>query len=253
MRNSLSMDFYRLLKTKATYIIYLCYVGFMTLMIYSMHIMKNNNQLELDGTVNELVNQFLPGNTIIFFVVIFVAIFINAEFNSGYIKNIMGDLSKKSNYVFSKIIIFAGYVAVYVLSTLIAALIASKLLNGKLDFTGFDKALICTGVIYLLNLSFACIMTLITILFRSTAASTSIGIIYTTTVASLLYMLINYGVKRLFGVDDFLIQKYLVEGNLLLVNCASKSTEILRGLIVGLIFAGVTIFASIQIVRKRDV
>ncbi len=251
MRNSLNMDFYRLLKTKSTYIIYLIYIGLMVMSIFALNI--SNVDANAVGKVSEATHMLLQGNSAIFVIVIFIAMFINAEFNSGYIKNIMGDVSKKSNYVLSKIVVFTVYTAIFIITGAVSAIISSYVVYDKVDWTGYGSTLVYIGVIYLLNVSFACIMTLITIVLRNSAASTSIGIIYTLTLANLLYMLINYIVSKIFNLDDFMIQKYVVEGNMNILSSSSEATAFLRGGVVAIIFGFFAVFVSIQIVRKRDV
>lgn len=253
MRNVFSMDLYRMIKTKSTYILLAIYVGILSLGIF---VFKTNMDsgfsigLE-DQTISQFVSYLLSGETTIFLIVIFIAMFINAEFNSGYFKNIMGDIPKKINYVVSKCLVVAIYTAIYVILGVVIAIIGSQILG--LEELGKVSSLVAyAGMLYLLDVVIGIIMIMVTIALRNSAASTSIGIVYILLISSLLYTLVNYGADKLFHAEDFKIQEYLPYGNLMSISTASQTGDFIRAIVVALIFGVVAFLGSTLIVKRRD-
>lgn len=252
MHNMLSMDLYRFRKTKSAYIIYLVFIAMMAMVLFVLKSSASFSNSALVPEVNSIVVYLLKGNSTIFLLVIFVAMFINAELNSGYIKNIMGDVPKKSNYVASKCIIYMIYSAFFILTGFLAAVIGAKIL-GYTEWGNIGKTLSYLGVMYLLNISFCFLMAFITILVRNSAASTSIGVIYTLLVASLIYTIINYLVGKIPGAEEFNIAEYTVYGNMSIISTSSTTGDFIRAIIVAVIVGALAIFGSIQLVKRRDV
>ena len=253
MRNALSMDLYRLRKTKSSYITYFIFIAFLALSMFMIKTSVDSGYYQIDGKISNVIEIMTTGNSILFLLVIFVAMFINAEFSSGYIKNIMGDIPKKRNYVLSKFVTIMLYTALYLLTAVIIAVVGAKVLLDYNDWGNIGKTLLYLGIVYLLNVSFCCIMIFITILLRNSAASTSVGVIYTLMIGSLLYQLINYLVAKISEVDNFDVRKYFVYGNLCILNSSSNTEDFIRAVVVAFLFGVVTILGSIQLTKRRDV
>lgn len=252
MHNMLSMDLYRFRKTKSTYIIYIIFVALMAMVSFILNSSASVDSKVVLSDYNSLIVYLLTGNTSILLLVIFAAMFVNAEFNSGYIKNIMGDVPKKSNYVASKCMILMIYTAIFIVTGLVSAVICGKML-GITEWGNVGTTIAYLGLMYLLNVSFCFLILFATILVRNSAASTSIGVIYTLLAGNLLYTIINYLVNKIPGVDAFNILKYTVYGNMNYLNTASKASDFVRAAVVAVIFGAIGVFGSIQIMKRRDV
>lgn len=172
MRNVFSMDLYRMMKTKSTYILLAIYVAFLSLAIF---VFKTNMDAgftigEQTQTISEFMYYMLSGNTTIFLIIIFIAMFINAEFNSGYFKNIMGDIPNKVNYVASKCMIVALYTAIYVIVGVVIAIIGARVL-GIEELGKVSSIAAYAGILYLLDFVVGIIMIMVTIALRNSAVS----------------------------------------------------------------------------------
>ena len=209
-----------------------------------------NGTIEIGSVVSvEMRSQLLA-----ILCVIFAAIFTNADYKNGYIKNIAGQFPRREQLVASKFIVIAFQVLVMVVVFTISIVVSGYVMWGSDFYLGSVTELFqYLGVQYLLHLGIAAVMMLLCILTYSTAFSMTSGILLCSGLAVPIYSLINKAINGLKTGLEFDINKYILDGNITMLLYDSTSEVMVRGVAVGVAFAIVSLLISTIIVKKRDI
>ncbi|WP_270196974.1 ABC transporter permease [Faecalimonas umbilicata] len=209
-----------------------------------------NGTIEIGSVVSvEMRSQLLA-----ILCVIFAAIFTNADYKNGYIKNIAGQFPRREQLVASKFIVIAFQVLVMVIVFTISIVVSGYVMWGSDFYLGSVTELFqYLGVQYLLHLGIAAVMMLLCTLTYSTAFSMTSGILLCSGLAVPIYSLINKAINGLKTGLEFDINKYILDGNITMLLYDSTSEVMVRGVAVGVAFAIVSLFISTIIVKKRDI
>lgn len=279
MFNLIKMDIYRLLHSKSTWIM-ICFV--IGLAVFSVTMTNSDIEFMKDdpaavtetmeerpvgiyveaqpewvnGTIEigSVVSVEMRSQLLAILCVIFAAIFTNADYKNGYIKNIAGQFPRREQLVASKFIVIAFQVLVMVIVFTISIVVSGYVMWGSDFYLGSVTELFqYLGVQYLLHLGIAAVMMLLCILTYSTAFSMTSGILLCSGLAVPIYSLINKAINGLKTGLEFDINKYILDGNITMLLYDSTSEVMVRGVAVGVAFAIVSLFISTIIVKKRDI
>ena len=279
MFNLIKMDIYRLLHSKSTWIM-ICFV--IGLAVFSVTMTNSDIEFMKDdpaavtetmeerpvgiyveaqpewvnGTIEigSVVSVEMRSQLLAILCVIFAAIFTNADYKNGYIKNIAGQFPRREQLVASKFIVIAFQVLVMVVVFTISIVVSGYVVWGSDFYLGSVTELFqYLGVQYLLHLGIAAVMMLLCILTYSTAFSMTSGILLCSGLAVPIYSLINKAINGLKTGLEFDINKYILDGNITMLLYDSTSEVMVRGVAVGVAFAIVSLFISTIIVKKRDI
>lgn len=279
MFNLIKMDIHRLLHSKSTWIM-ICFV--IGLAVFSVTMTNSDIEFMKDdpaavtetmeerpvgiyveaqpewvnGTIEigSVVSVEMRSQLLAILCVIFAAIFTNADYKNGYIKNIAGQFPRREQLVASKFIVIAFQVLVMVVVFTISIVASGYVMWGSDFYLGSITELFqYLGVQYLLNLGIAAVMMLLCILTYSTAFSMTSGILLCSGLAVPIYSLINKAINGVKTGLEFDINKYILDGNITMLLYDSTSEVMVRGVAVGVAFAIVSLFISTIIVKKRDI
>ena len=279
MFNLIKMDIHRLLHSKSTWIM-ICFV--IGLAVFSVTMTNSDIEFMKDdpaavtetmeerpvgiyveaqpewvnGTIEigSVVSVEMRSQLLAILCVIFAAIFTNADYKNGYIKNIAGQFPRREQLVASKFIVIAFQVRVMVIVFTISIVVSGYVMWGSDFYLGSVTELFqYLGVQYLLHLGIAAVMMLLCTLTYSTAFSMTSGILLCSGLAVPIYSLINKAINGLKTGLEFDINKYILDGNITMLLYDSTSEVMVRGVAVGVAFAIVSLFISTIIVKKRDI
>ena len=279
MFNLIKMDIHRLLHSKSTWIM-ICFV--IGLAVFSVTMTNSDIEFMKDdpaavtetmeerpvgiyveaqpewvnGTIEigSVVSVEMRSQLLAILCVIFAAIFTNADYKNGYIKNIAGQFPRREQLVASKFIVIAFQVLVMVVVFTISIVVSGYVMWGSDFYLGSVTELFqYLGVQYLLHLGIAAVMMLLCILTYSTVFSMTSGILLCSGLAVPIYSLINKAINGLKTGLEFDINKYILDGNITMLLYDSTSEVMVRGVAVGVAFAIVSLLISTIIVKKRDI
>ena len=134
----------------------------------------------IEGRIDagEFISSQLQSGLLTLFVVIFAAIFANAEQKNGYVKNIAGQLTNRGTLALSKLAASAVQVFIMLLVFSLAAGVMGKILwGGRFSLGSLTDMLPFLGAQYLLNLGIAALILFLCILTKSSAFSMTAGIV----------------------------------------------------------------------------
>lgn len=194
------------------------------------------------------------------FICIAVVLFVNNEERTGFIKNISGQVKRKSNIYFGKLIVVAGYIFILMLVYGVAQYISLQIgfhgdMNfGKDIFVSFVKAF---ATDYLLYLAFAGGLMMLTTVLRNNTIGIVVGMLSVCGVGSLIFGRIDTVLEKLFDMDltkhstiKYSVAGCIRESELLLTN---ESNPMGRLLVVGIVFLIVYNVIGNIVFVKRDV
>lgn len=185
---------------------------------------------------------------------VFVSIYVNGEQKNGYIKNIAGQLEKRSMLVLSKLVA----VSVEVFSMLLVFVLISAI-SGKIAFG--DK-LICSSVIsllkllgieYVLHLATSSTVMAITLIFRSSGVGITYGLLDSMGLVASILGIINVFANKIFKFKDFDVLEYTVRGCITKLSVTFTTEVIIKSLIISIAFISISTILAMISMQKRDV
>lgn len=280
MINVIKMDFYRMFKTKSLYVIW-AVMAFVTVFTTYLsaeefrdtEILQENIQEMQETTpenmnlgmsvtlptepsekvtVYDIVSANIQGKVVALFIVIFAVIFSMADMNSGYIKNIGGQVAKRSRLIWSKGLSLFVYTVFTMGIFVIVQVISNQIFFGYIKFGNVEMFLKYFAVQVVLHFALALICMTIAMLIRNNVVSMTIAICLCMNVMMVLYSGIDKLLEHIVSKDFHLIN-YTVTGKLSLLPMNFTNKEGLMAFVVGCIFIVVMSIISGVMFEKRDI
>lgn len=281
MLNMLKMDLYRMFRTKSMYIIWIvmAIVVVVTTALVKMDFDALNaenpaqeEQLTEAGTENfnvgitvELPTQRGESITVFdvfyansmarfyaLFLVIFAVIFSTADINSGYIKNIGGQVKNRGALIVSRAAALAVFTFITMLGVFLLQAVSNAIYFKEVKWGNLNAFLAYFFTESALHYALVLISMAIAVILRNNVISMAISIGLTMNLMSIVYYLIDRLVDKA-GIHNFVISKYTVTGRISMLGMEPGGRECLASLAVAVIFGIVmTTFGSV-IFKKRDI
>lgn len=164
-------------------------------------------------TVQDMVFSNLQGMIVAFYLAIFAVLFCGADFNSGYIKNFVGQAKSRTGLVLAKAVAMSIYTIVMIVLYLGVQAAANGIFFGYIHLGDAGSLLSYLGVQTVLHIAFVFICMAIVLISRSTVVSMILSICICWNVLSIVYMGIDIIADKL-GVEDFSFSTYTVSGKI---------------------------------------
>lgn len=194
------------------------------------------------------------GMNAVIMLAIFVGLFFGSEYSSGFKKNLTKYSRSRWLSFGSKAIAVSLYSVIFnvivFLETAFSMLLFAEGVKWNMDSSFFAYF----GLICILEIAFCMLIALLVTITRSTAAGITLGIVISTGLVNLVFLLFDLLLKYVFKLPDSVsINDYLITGNISMLTLDSDGATVIRALIVGVGFAAVYFVLSGIIVNKRDV
>lgn len=282
MLNLIKADFYKLARLKSFYVCALVAIAFAVLGVVSIKLVAEVMPQEYQQTVTDAAGEegnvnvrvgstgleafedpfnptayemyfgsFGSGETVPIFICIFAAIFITSEFANGTYKITLAKGRGRIKAYLSKLIGVSFASAVYVLLyqlTTIALSVALFSWGRAIGGAEIGAMLAFLGLMLLVHIAVAALMTMLAMLLRSNAATIAIGI------TGLILLGLLFQVINLLVGGDFDIARYWLLNavpSLAVTNPATK--EIIRALILSVVYFGGTTAIGMAAFNRRDI
>ena len=271
MINLLKFDFFKLRKSRSTWIILLLVVLFTTLSVmitytsltgniddkmtnYAYEISGERDLLHLsDMTVVDWIQDAVSGGFFTIFIAIYTVLFVISDFSFGYIKNIYGSIYLKTNYFISKLLISSFFIMLTTITSYIITIVISKLYIGVSDYGSITKLLKYTLIQTLLLISFSSLIIALTIMVGKGLNAIIISMGYSLIFFELLYTSVNQLVKGLFKISDFNIAKYTIIGNMREITLEASGKQYGIAIVVSLLVIIISLIMGSIFFAKKDV
>ncbi len=213
------------------------------------------NEAWLDHAASwEELNQTLFSSGMYFILcAVFTAIFTRADYKNGFVKNIAGQLPGRGRLALAKGAAVAVQAAVLVgLSAILNGAVGLCLFQDGITLGSLSALLQMLGLQYLLHLAFSWVIMLLCLLTRSSALSMTLGILISCNVFSLIYMVLDWLLQKLPGLESFRLEQYVLETNVAVISPSMSTQDVLRTLTVGCGFALGSLLLSALLLHRRD-
>lgn len=280
MFNLIKMDTYRLVHSTSTWIILLFTVVLAVFSVVMTNVdiqmaKEDPSSLAVESTeevqigiyvdtnpewvtgnieIGDIISTEMKSGLLAIMVVVFAAIFSNAEQKNGYIKNIAGQIPRRGNLIISKFVAIAIQIFLMIIVFSLVTVITGFALWGSRFYLGsFILILKFLGTQYLLHLGFAALIMFFSIFTRSTAFSMTAGILICTGFAVPIYSIINKLISDFKPNLAFDVGNYMLDRNITQISLTTTSDMMVRGILVGIVFAVISVLFAMLIIKKRDV
>ncbi len=275
MFNMVRMDLYRMFRTKALYVIWIVMALTMllttalSLMAQEMPEPQEYIQQETEENVNlgmSVSLPTLPGEQITvldevyanttakftaLFLVIFAVLFATADINSGYVKNIGGQVPNRGALFLSKTAAMLVFTALTMIGYVLLQALFCRICFGYLVWGNISALLWYLGIQILLHYALTLICMAIAVVLRNNVFSMIIVICLCGGISALIYGLIDNLMHKL-GVQDFQIMKYTVTGQIAMVPLETSSGDILTPAVISVAFLLAMSFIGSTVFAKKD-
>jgi len=264
MLSLLKADFYKLKRSKAFWICALVGVVIAVLTVVAMHATISRGLAQspnsrgyaaaqnMSGQASAvwIITQFLPQDFIILLAGVFTSVFVTSEFGDGTVKNTLSRGAERVNVLATKFIT-CTVASLIILAASLVALVAAGCIAWGFDPQGASTAGGFVGMIALqalLMVAFTALFTFIGMAIRSVGGSLATTIIATMMVGTLLEAL-----NALFNTTVDLSQYWLGGAVSTLATTSPASGDVVRGVVVALIWGVASLVGGAVLFNKRDV
>ena len=283
MINMLKMDFYRMFRTRSMYVIWVI-MATVIIMLTALAGKEYNQEDEMTSAQQEEITNMdtsaenvnigmsvvMPteeGNNITvfdavyantqakftaLFLVIFAVIFSTTDINSGYIKNIGGQVSNRWQLILSR----AGVLLVFTVLSMLISVASQALGNwiflGEFEWGNKGDFLRYIGVQVLLHYAFVIICMTIAILLKNNVFSIIIVICLCMNLMVILYSLVDKVVAKL-GFTEFHLLEYTGTGKITFLSMTPDNSACLSAVAVALLFTIIMTATASIVFEKRDI
>ena len=260
MANLIKMDMRRLFHSKVFYIT-MGIVAFLNIVILAAVPMVSKLLMpQAEAGVTNL-SSIIAGPFSIGWMIIAVFIsmvsFSYADMANGYIKNIAGQISRRSDSVFSKLVVIGihnlEFFVVASLSMLLGNLIGCGLGGGQIVADSQVFGGILTLLLkWLLSMAVCSILLFFTTGVKNKTLATIIGVVLGTGTMGLVYGGINAAVSGIFKVEGFDLSMYMPDSLLSSVN-VTDNTGVINAVIVSAAFIAVFTALTVKVFNTKDI
>ncbi len=193
-------------------------------------------------------------STLMLATAIFGVIILNKDNKQGYIKNIAGMYANKGLFAISKFITISVAVIIWSIFGLGFAIATTNIFGGNhIVYSDFLHFVGISALGIFLNLCSISIMVFLTVLSRNSVPGIITGILVSSGIPAMIFNLLNTVINKLFGGTDFDISKLFPYNSLNTISYNPHLGEIIRMIIVGLVFVVAFNILSVIVSNKRDI
>lgn len=280
MLNMIRMELYRMFKSKSLYVIWAVMIFMVILTAVDMkgymndtklqEVYKASEELQENSTTNigmvvsvpadseeeADVFSFLYGNIqgkfIALLIVIFVVIYTLADINSGYIKNIAGQVAKRQNLVLAKVVTIFTYVVLTMGLLVVVQSLSNQMVFGYLEMGPVKELLMYMGTQILLHFALALVCMAVAVLTRSSLLTMIISVCLCMNLQVILYGLLDRLIEKA-GVEDFTTLKYTLTGKIAMLPMDITGSEAGKAVLAAVVFGGIAVALGSYVFKKRDI
>lgn len=201
--------------------------------------------------IGELI--YIGLDSSLFFSCILTAIFITAEYASGYIKNIAGQIPNRGLLAISKLCPMAVYNFCIITVFCLAAALASLIFVPHISGGNIPLLIEVLLTKFLLYIAVDTIILFICLISKSKAFSIGVSAISGLGVTGALYGMVDLFLSTVFGGIDISISKLIPDGINEQISLASNTSTIIQALIVAVAYIVIFSYLSYMAMKKFDI
>lgn len=279
MLNLIRMNFYRMSHSVSTWVILITMVVFMGLTVVTNCVLMKNlvnsdgtmkiessesiteesttteNTAEMVAeayghkiTINSRFQAGVQGGDLLIFLAIFTVIFVHAEEKNGFIKNIACRTKHKWDIFLAKLPVIACYTLVCILLYFVLNTVIMKIWFPHFELGIEAKTFVIFGLELLLYFGYMALCSMLIVVSKNSAIGMTFSLIPIFGIGMIVIKLLNFLIKH-----DVDLNKYTLIGNLASISTEFANSDLVRALIVAVVWFVIWIAISMLTTEKRDV
>ena len=189
----------------------------------------------------------------LFFSCMLTAIFVIAEHDSGYIKNIAGQIPDRGMLAISKLCPMAVYNFCIITAFCLAASFAGLIFVPHISSGNIPLLIEVLLTKFLLYIAVDTIILFVCTTSKNKAFSIGVSVVEGLGVTGALYSTVNLFLSRIFGGIDISISKFFPDGINEQISLASNTSTIIQALAVAVVYIVVFSYLSKLAMKKLDI
>ncbi len=270
MLNIIKMDVYRMLHSRSTYYVLIGLSFFLFFLVSNTHKALLDLQqgipvaeaivgIGFDATLlsdKMSLLQFFKviagSQSFILMLSVFSVLFINHEEASGFSKNIAGQVQKRGWLLLSKFICQGLFILLAFIVGIATIIVAGETSYEAIIIGNIGQLFLEIGVQFIFHLAFAGILLVIITLLRQPVISLLVSVLLCFGAFGFLYRAIDGWLQKGMGGTGFTVTNYTMTGIISRVSIDSADSDLIRSLVIAVIYCVVTVGLSVAIKNKRD-
>lgn len=270
MLNVLKMDLYRIVKSKAAWLILVASILMMFASVFmtkqdinfyndnpsALENLRNGGEINWGiyiGSVNpkwcngnviplmELLAVNINSRMLLMFLTVFIVYFAGSEGRNSFMKNIVGQVKNRAFLVMSKFIAISIYTVFMMIATMLATMLGSRMFFGYVSLAGMSQGINFLLIQMSLHIGYGMFVLLLYHITGSSVATMLSGI------------LIAAGILQFFDAIMYInILRYTTSGNVGVLSLSSSGTAYMRAGVVAVCAIVIMNLLSSIIIQKRD-
>ena len=180
-----------------------------------------------------------------------------ADMANGYIKNIAGQIPRKSDTVVSKFVVIGVHNLVFFAVSALSMVLGNVIGSAFGTFTIEADSMIMNGILtlllkWLLSMAICSILLLLTTGVRNKTLAAIVGVVFGTNTMALVYMGLNTAVANIFKTESFNLAMYMPDGLMGAVN-VTAGTGVINAIVVSVVCISVFFALTIKVFNSRDI
>lgn len=185
---------------------------------------------------------------------ILTAIFINSEQETGYIKNIAGQLPNKGTMIVSKICTIAVInLVIFVMYTALSSVAGLLFFQSMLKSGPVVPLISNLAIKFLLYIAIDAVILFICTLTKSKALAVAIGAIFGIGISGFVYNILNSILNLIFKTDNINLSFFTPDGMNSFLSLSSEADILIKAIIVAVIYIVFFMIVSSIVIKRRDV
>lgn len=202
-------------------------------------------------TLCDMMFSNISSKFVALFIVIFAVIYSTADTNSGYIKNIGGQITRRSYLIISKTVAIFVYTFLTIAIFALVQALSLAVFFGYFelgDSIAFSKYMVTQ---MFLHVGFAIVCMVLAILIKNNLISMIIAVCMCMNMMSLLYGLVDTLLAKM-NVQNFQVFEYTLSGRIYLLSMNPGNGDVLGGVGLAIVYLIVSVVAGCVVFEKRD-
>lgn len=184
--------------------------------------------------------------------------FTYADTANGYIKNLAGQIKRKSDTIISKFVAVGVHNLVFLVVGAVTNVFSTLVVSGMgavkivMDTGNIPAACLTLLLKWMLSMAICSILMFVTVGIKNKTVASIVGVIFGTGSLGFAYMGLNAGIANIFHTDGFDLNNVMPDSLINSVNVLAN-TAVVNAVIVSIVCTAIFLAITVKVFNSRDV
>lgn len=221
-----------------------------------MRLIPELSQAMTTTQLSSIISEPLTLSLLIILLFVSVVSFTYADFSNGFVKNLAGQVEKRSNLIFSNFVVIAIMNLIFIAAgsvTKIIGNVAGMAFGAKIEVDGLILASIATLIIkWMLCVAISTILLFLTTGVRNKTLASIVGVVIGTGALGLVYFGLDSAISSVFKISNFSISNFMPDQLISSVNVGAN-VAVFNAIIAAVVCTAIFLALSVKTFNSRDI